>query len=73
MKNKDVDILQHKGYIWPNPEGIDRAMKEYHQPQGYTKFRKDNAQICQTIAEMKNFVGEWMLTNKRKPWAKLAR
>ena len=36
-------------------------------------MREGKAQICQTLAEMKHFVGEWMLTNKKAPWAVMAR
>ena len=65
--------LKQKGYTWPDEEESQVIMSKYHQPQGYQMMRDGKEQICQTLAEMKHFVGEWMLTNKKAPWATMAR
>ena len=62
-----------KGYVWPKDEEIPIIMKNFYKPKGYQVMREGKAQLCQTLAEMKHFVGEWMLTNKKAPWAVMAR
>ena len=62
-----------KGYVWPKDEEIPIIMKNFYKPKGYQVMREGKAQFCQTLAEMKHFVGEWMLTNKKAPWAVMAR
>ena len=66
-------MLKKKGYSWPNEERIQRAMNQHRQPEGYQHIKEGKEQICQTLAEMKKFAGEWMLTNKKAPWATMAR
>ena len=48
-------------------------MSQHYQPKGYQRMREGKEQICQTLAEMKQCVSEWMLTNKKAPWATMAR
>ena len=68
-----IETVKKKGYVWPDPDGIGLSLSQYYQPKGYQKLTDGKAQICQTLAEMQRFVGEWMLTNKKAPWATMAR
>ena len=65
LSEENVDILKQKGYIWPDVERTRMTMSQYYKPKGYQQMREGKEQICQTLAEMKPFVSEWMLTNKK--------
>ena len=65
LSEESVNVLKQTGYIWPDEERIQMAMSQHHQPEGYQQIREGKEQSCQTLAEMKQFVGEWMLTNKK--------
>ena len=55
-----------KGYVWPKDEEIPLIMKNFYKPKGYQVMREGKEQLCQTLAGMKHFVGEWLLSNKKK-------
>ena len=77
LSDDGMHISKQKGYIWPEPDGIRLSISQYYQPKGYQRLKDElppgKVQICQPLAEMQRFVGEWMLTNKRATWATMAR
>ena len=73
LNDKSKIALMQKGYVWPKDNEIPLIMENFYKPKGYQMMREGKEHICQTLAEMKHFVGEWLLTHKKTPWAVMAR
>ena len=73
MPLEEVATLKEKGYNWPSPRDIDKQMIDIGKPKGYPKVEGTIARICQTLAEMRHYVGEWMLASKKAPWSTMTK